>query len=51
MDLLDTVAAVETQARLITAVAVGGAIGSVARHGVGLALTHPQATLVVNLSG
>jgi CrcB protein len=42
---------VGAQVRVVAAVAVGGAAGSVARHGVGLALPHPLGTLAVNLSG
>jgi fluoride exporter len=40
-----------SQARLVAAVAVGGALGSAARYGVGLAVPHPPGTLAVNASG
>ena len=36
---------------MLAAVATGGAAGSVARYGIGLAVAHPWATLAVNLSG
>lgn len=39
------------QARLLAAVAAGGALGSAARHGLDLALPQPWATVVVNVSG
>jgi CrcB protein len=42
---------VGAQARLLAAVAAGGALGSAARHGLDLALPQPWATVVVNVSG
>jgi CrcB protein len=42
---------VASQARLLAAVAVGGALGSAARYGLALALPPPWAAVVVNASG
>ena len=49
--LLPYGAAVRSEARVLAAVAAGGALGALARWGVGLAAAHPVGTLAVNASG
>lgn len=51
-----TTAPLAGQAPVLVAVSVGGAVGALARHGLGLALPHapgapPWATFAVNVSG